>query len=79
MDVLLRRMGRPANLLAAARVALVVGTVLNLINQGAALLQPDTLHWGHLLFNYLVPFMVASYSAGRAQLTGERGAHCGNR
>lgn len=76
MTALLRRMARPANLLAAARVAAVVGSALNLINQGGALLRPDAIHWGHLLLNYLVPFAVASYSAGKAQLTGERGTQC---
>lgn len=73
MRALFRHMRRPANLLTAARVAAVVGSALNLINQGPALLRPDTLHWGHLLLNYAVPFAVASYSAGKAQLIQERG------
>lgn len=53
----------------ALRVALVVGTVLNAINQGSALLAGSHIHWLHLLLNYLVPYCVASYSAARNELT----------
>lgn len=55
--------------LTAIKVALVVGTVLNLINQGAALWGDSTISWLHLLLNYIVPYSVASYSAVRTQLT----------
>jgi hypothetical protein len=44
-------------------VALVVGTVLNLINQGDALLTGRALHWGKLLLTYLVPFVVSTHGA----------------
>lgn len=53
----------------ALRVALVVGTVLNAINQGENILAVSNIDWFHLLLNYLVPYCVASYSAARNQMT----------
>lgn len=50
----------------AVRVSLVVGTVLNLINQGEYLLAGEGVMVGHMLLNYLVPYGVASYSGARA-------------
>lgn len=44
-------------------VALVVGTILNLINQGDALLGAAPLNWPKLLLTYLVPFFVCAYGA----------------
>lgn len=58
--------------LSALRVALVVGTVLNAINQGGAILAGNDIAWFHLLLNYLVPYCVASYSAARNQMIGSR-------
>lgn len=52
----------------ALRVALVVGTALNLINQGEHILAGNDISWFHLLLNYFVPYCVASYSAARNQL-----------
>lgn len=53
----------------ALRIALVVGTVLNLVNQGEALFAGARVSWIHLLLNYAVPYCVASYSAARNELT----------
>lgn len=53
----------------ALRVALVVGTVLNLINQGGSLLHWSDVDIFHLLLNYLVPYCVASYSAVKNEMT----------
>lgn len=50
------------------KISLVVGTVLNLINQGENLLHSESISWFHLLFNYLVPYLVASYSAARNEI-----------
>lgn len=47
------------------KLALVVGTVLNLINQGGALISAEGISWFHFVLNYLVPYCVASYSAAR--------------
>jgi hypothetical protein len=42
---------------------LVVGSILNIINQGDALLSPGTVNWWKLLLTYLVPFCVATFGA----------------
>jgi hypothetical protein len=52
---------------AALRVALVVGTVLNLVNQGSAMLAGEAPSWMHLAVNYFVPYCVASYSGAKVQ------------
>lgn len=71
--LLLRTAGRPAIVRAAIRVALVVGTILNLINQGAHLLDGVPLSWFHVLLNYLVPYCVSSYSAARNEIRRNEG------
>lgn len=53
----------------ALKIALVVGTLLNLINQGNALLALTGVSWPHVALNYFVPYLVASYSAAKNQLT----------
>ncbi|HCY64404.1 MAG TPA: hypothetical protein DHV59_16575 [Oxalobacteraceae bacterium] len=53
----------------AVRVALVVGTVLNAINQGGAIISGKTVLWLHVALNYLVPYCVASYSAARNEVS----------
>lgn len=53
----------------ALRVSFVVGCVLNLINQGEAILSVGPIAWGHVLLNFLVPYAVSSYSAARNQLS----------
>lgn len=52
----------------ALRVSAAVGTVLNLINQGSAILAGTGISWFHLLLNYLVPYCVASYSAAKNEI-----------
>lgn len=52
----------------ALRVALVVGSVLNVINQGGAIMAGGGIDWFRLLLNYLVPYCVASYSAARYEM-----------
>jgi hypothetical protein len=44
-------------------VAAVVGTVLNLINQGDALIMGRDVSWLKVALTYCVPFLVASYGA----------------
>ena len=70
--------GRPASLFAIAttrriafnalRVAAVVGSVLNLINQGPVIWDGGRVSWMHLVLNYLVPYCVASYSAAKNEM-----------
>ena len=44
-------------------VALLVGSLLNLINQGEALWGEAALNWPKLLLTWSVPFFVALYGA----------------
>ncbi len=44
-------------------VALVVGTILNLINQGDALFGDAHLNLAKLILTYAVPYFVATYGA----------------
>lgn len=53
----------------ALRIALVVGTILNLVNQGGALLSETGVSWIHLVLNYVVPYCVATYSAAKNEMT----------
>lgn len=53
---------------AAIKVAIVVGTILNVINQGGRLFDGLPLSWFHVGLNYLVPYCVSSYSAARNEM-----------
>ena len=53
-------------------VALVVGTLLNLINQGDRLAAGAAPDWGKLALTYAVPFLVASFGAWSALSTAGR-------
>lgn len=44
-------------------VALVVGSVLNLINQGGALIAGGRVDWTKFLLNFVVPYCVSTYGA----------------
>lgn len=44
-------------------VALVVGTVLNLINQGDALFGTMPVNWLKIVLTYFVPYAVCTYGA----------------
>ncbi len=47
----------------ALKIAAVIGTVLNLINQGGAILSGHGIAWGHVALNYITPYCVATWSA----------------
>jgi len=49
-------------------VAIVVGTVLNLINQGDAMLGVGPINWLKIALTYLVPYAVCTYGAVSSQL-----------
>jgi hypothetical protein len=49
-------------------VAVVVGTVLNMINQGDALLGMASINWIKVLLTYCVPYAVCTYGAVSYQL-----------
>lgn len=44
-------------------VAIVIGTVLNGINQGPEIVSRHWPVWGKLVLTYFVPFAVASYGS----------------
>lgn len=49
-------------------VGAVVGTLLNLINQGDALLRGSDLNYAKLVLTYVVPYCVATYGAVSVRL-----------
>ena len=51
-------------------VAAIIGTILNGINQGDALLAGEPLVVSKLLLTYFVPFAVASYGSYAAYRSG---------
>ena len=53
-------------------VALVVGTILNLINQGDALAAGRQLDFTKLALTYVVPYFVCTYGAVSLRLREER-------
>lgn len=52
-------------------VAAVVGTVLNLINQGDALFAGGSVNWLKIALTYAVPYCVSTYGAVSYRLTAE--------
>ncbi len=44
-------------------IALVVGTLLNCINQGPEVMSGGELNWFKLILTYTVPYFVSVYSA----------------
>ena len=55
-------------------VALVVGTILNLINQGDTLLLGQRLDFTKLALTYIVPYIVSTYGAVSFRLHAARTA-----
>ena len=62
----LRAVLRPPIATRSLWVAVVVGSILNLINQGDRLAAGAPLDWGKLGLTYVVPFVVASFGAWSA-------------
>jgi hypothetical protein len=58
---------RAQALKAALRVAAVVGTLLNVVNNGPLWWAQSPVSLWRVALNYLVPFLVASYSAARQE------------
>jgi hypothetical protein len=56
------------------RVAVVVGTALNLINQGDALLGDGPLNWWKIALTYAMPYAVSTYGAVAFRMAQERSA-----
>ena len=56
-------------------VAAVVGSILNLINQGdALLLQPAAVNLAKLVLTFIVPYLVSTYGAVSYRIHTEGGA-----
>ena len=57
-------------------VAVIVGTILNLINQGDALFGHAAVNWFKLLLTYFVPYAVCTYGAvsGKVRSVPQRNA-----
>jgi len=53
-------------------VALIVGAILNLINQGDALFSSAQLNWTKLILTFAVPYRVATYGAVSFRLSRSR-------
>ena len=66
----LRRTLSPPIVTRSLIVALVVGTLLNLINQGPELWRGEPVVVWKLLLTFCVPFLVASYGALSALRSG---------
>lgn len=56
--------------ISAVKVSLVVGTALNAINNGPQWLNGDAISGWKIALNYLVPFLVSSYSGARNEAQG---------
>lgn len=54
-------------LITALKVSAVVGTLLNLVNQGPAIWDGEAVACWNIVMNYLVPFCVSSYSGMRGR------------
>ena len=54
-------------------VAVVVGTILNLINQGDALFGATSVNWLKIVLTYVVPYGVSTYGATSYRLSTTQG------
>lgn len=53
------------------KVALIVGVILNIINQGDAMISEVPLHWPKLVLTFFVPYFVSTYGAVSFRLNTE--------
>lgn len=51
------------------KIALFVGVILNVVNQGMQILDGLEIVWWQVIMNFVVPYCVASYSAVRNEVT----------
>jgi hypothetical protein len=61
----------------ALAVAIVVGSVLNLINQGDGIVSGWHVNWAKALLTYLVPFLVSTHGAVSARIAVARATERG--
>ena len=53
-------------------IGVIVGTLLNAINQGGALIGRGNIDWLKLCLTYVVPYFVATYGAVSARMAAGR-------
>lgn len=70
---LVRLLSQPRIVVPALKVALVVGSSLNLINSGEQLWNQHSINLWQVGLNFVVPFCVSSYSATRNDLRRQQG------
>lgn len=61
-----RKILRPPIVTRSLWVAVIVGTILNVINQGDVILAGGVPNWSKLTLTYVVPFLVASFGSWSA-------------
>ncbi len=59
---------RGETVITAVKLALVVGSLLVLINQGGAVFGGGELNWLKVVLTYLVPYGVSTYTSVRKDL-----------
>lgn len=70
---MLRLLSQPRIIVPALKVALVVGSILNLINSGEQIWNQHSINLWQVGLNFVVPFCVSSYSAARNDLRRQQG------
>ena len=55
-------------------VGIVVGTILNCINQGPEVMSGASIHWGKVWLTFLVPYCVSTYSSVSVMIQSEKEA-----
>lgn len=76
-SALRRTFSRPV-MRSSLAVCLVVGTILNLINQGDRLDAPETIEWWKVCLTYCVPFCVSTYGSFMAIRMFDKRTHAKN-
>jgi len=64
---------KPHIIRSALKVSLVVGIVLNLVNNGEQLWTQHSVNLWHVAMNFVVPYLVSTYSAARNEARRSQG------
>jgi hypothetical protein len=59
-------------------VGVIVGTILNLTNQGDAILKNGQISWGKIVLTFAIPYFVATYGAVSFRIRTETKKKSGN-
>ena len=68
MRVTFQELATKKVIIRAVKTSAIVGTILNIINQGDLIFSMDLAHlnWGKLVLTYCVPLIVSGYSIARS-------------